>query len=163
MTGLTPKAVNLTISTLSSFIINTDVVTDFTFILADTVRWDTVTIQFPMGSVARVVNFNCSFNPQTVVYNNATSLLTISLPQLASTPIRPAGTTFFLRLQNYRTPSSVRVTDPFTVSVLQNGFLKMQGSTTISILPKAYMSTVSTLNTTINSITSYTVSFTLSD
>lgn len=137
--------------------------TDFTFVLADTIRWDTITIQFPIPSIARVTNFNCTFNPSSIVYSNTTSLLTITLPQLSTTPIRPAGTTFFLRLQSYRTPSSVRVTDPFTVRVLQNNFVKMEGSTTISILPKAYSATLSTLNTTINSITSFTISFTLSD
>lgn len=162
VSGLVPRMVTLGISTPSAFTINSDVVIDFSFVLADTVtRWDIITIQFPVNSTVVTQPYNCSINLASITYSTSTSLLTL-VP--SSTILnRLAGSTFSLRLRSYRTPSSVRTTDPFTVTVLNNTGLKMTGSATISILPKAYTATASTLNTTINSITTYTVAFTLAD
>ena len=163
VSGLTPKSVNLTISTPTSFTINTDVVIDFSFLLADSVsRADTVTIQFPASSTVVTNPFTCSIStsPTSIFYNTTTSRLT--LPFTTSTTVL-AGFNFTLRLRSYRTPSSVRVTDPFTIKIINGLGEKMSGSATISILPKAYSATCSTLNTTINSLTTYTIVFYLAD
>jgi hypothetical protein len=66
-------------------------------------------------------------------------------------------------MQAYQTPSSARTAGPFVLSIMTNNGLKMTGSASITILPKAYTATVATINTTINSVTSYTLSFTLTD
>ena len=162
ISGLTAKSVNLTISTPSAFVINTDVVIDFSFVLADTIsRWDSITIQFPPNSTVVTNPFNCSINLSSISYSSASNLLTLVISSTSA--VRVAGNTFTLRLRSYRTPSSVRITDPFTVRVMNGSGLKMTGSATISILPQAYPATCSTLNTTINSVTTYTVVFNLAD
>ena len=162
ISGLTVKSVNLTISTPSAFVINTDVVIDFSFVLADTIsRWDSITIQFPPNSTVVTNPYNCSINLSSISYSSASNLLTLVISSTSA--VRVAGNAFTLRLRSYRTPSSVRITDPFTVRVMNGSGLKMTGSATISILPQAYPATCSTLNTTINSVTTYTVVFNLAD
>lgn len=168
ITNLTAKQMNLTISSPTGFVINNVVIIDFVFTVVDTIsRANNFIITFPSGSI---VNYQASLISNLVTgssvtaigsYNSSTLQLAISQPSNSSNI--NSQTQIRIRVQSYRTPSSVRVTESFFVRVVSGSGLKMEGSSTIRTLPKAYTGTVSTGNTLINSLTSYTPVFNLAD
>lgn len=134
----------------------------FDFVLVDTItRTNYVLIQFPIGSTVRYLNYFSTLNLTNITYNSTTFQLTMY--QSSSSPNRNSGTAISLRVQSYTTPASVRTTDPFYLYIMSGTGYKMASSSTVNILPKSYIATVSTDNTTINVIASYSISFTLAD
>lgn len=162
--GLTARTMPLAVTSPTNLTVNTPVGLTFTFTLNDSVsRTSYVIIRFPADGVVNYVSFSSTvlFFQSPLVFVPASRELRLN--QTNSSGIRNAGTIASISVTTYTTPSSARVTAPFVLEIWSAGGLKMQGSATLNILPKAYASTLSTVNTTINVVTSYSIVFRIDD
>ena len=143
--------------------VNTWVNLNFAFSLADTVsKNDYLTIDFPTGTQ---INYLTKISPQLNIasgtYSSANNRLTFTLSD--TSPNVNSGTSISLTFLYYRVPPSTKTTEPIVLSIMNNGYAKMSGSATITPQPNSYVGTVSTLDTTINANTQYSLRFTMSD
>ncbi len=160
ITGLTPKSISLTIGSTSSLIINSAVGLQFNFSLADTIsKVDYIVIEFPSGAnftyqtyICPQLNFSNNFS-----YVSSTGMFTMY--QSSTSLNRNSGMSISLTIRSFTCPSSARNFGPIYLHMMNGNGQKMLGSNNITILPKAYIATLSTGNTIINSLTSYTISF----
>ena len=145
--GLTPKTMDFSMSSTSSFNVNQEVGIVFTFTLADTVtKDDTFEVRFPAGSVINLLTqLSFSFGIDNANYDSGTTTLTIT--QSTASPTRAALYVASITVINYLTPASTKTTDPIEFVILNNGFEKMKGSNTITALPNSYSMTMSTSTT----------------
>ena len=144
-------------------VVNTWINLNFAFTLSDTIsKNDYLVIDFPTGTE---INYLTKISPQlnisTGSYSSANYRLTFTLS--STSPNVNSGVPISLTFLYYRTPPSTKTTNPIVLSIMNNGYAKMSGSATITPQPNSYTATVSTLSTTINVKTSYSLRFTMSD
>ena len=163
ISDLTPHSLALAMSSSVSPVINSAVGLVFSWTLPDTItKNDYIEVEFPqVGQFNLITLITNTLNLTGHTYNAATFTLKTYQTSSASNKLKSQSVGF--TALTYTTPSSVQTTPPFTLRVLNNNYLKMSGQATITTVPKQYTSTVSTVSTTINAQTSYTISFSLAD
>ena len=159
--GLTAKTSSLAITSGNTLTVNRQVTLIFTFTLPDAIsQADTIAITFPTGTS---INYITKFCPQLNLTNGVFTSPILSFSQSPSSPIVPAQTAVSLTFASYQVPPSTAPTAAITLSILNNGYLKMSCSSTLTPTANTYIGTVTTTDPSINSLSSYSLSFTMSD
>lgn len=102
-----------------------------------------------------------SLATNNVTYNSNTGVLTIYQSSLSST--RFQGFAVFIAFLTYRTPNTTKPTDPIVFRIMKAGQAKMRGSAIFVADPKNYSMTATASSTAPNALSTYTLSFPLSD
>ena len=75
----------------------------------------------------------------------------------------PAGTSISIQFGSYKAPPSTLTTNPFTVTIWNSGYKKMEGTVTLTAIASSVSGTVTAVSPRVNAQTSYTFSVALGD
>ena len=145
-------------------VVNSPYTVKFTFTLPDTLsQSDTLTIKFPTGTSMTfstgTVASNFGLTSSATTYDSATQ--TVSLGQSSRTINRL--TSMFFQFGSYTAPTSILPTTDFTLTVWNSGYMKMQGTVTLTATTSTVSGTVTPISSVVNAQTSYTFSIALID
>jgi hypothetical protein len=134
----------------------------FSFTLPDTLgSSDMFLITFPAGTIISYVTTTTNVPKQTDSYNATNS--SIMVTQKSTNPDYPASTAVNLVFIRYKAPPSTKPTGPITFTVFSRDYSKMTASATFTALPNNYSLGVTPVSFTVNTATTYTLSFTMAD
>lgn len=169
VSGLSPKpisGVTITSSTGATIVVNKQYLLRFTFTLTDTLsQTDTITINFPASTQlsfsTTTVSSNFSVFPSNATYDSTTLNLYLYMQNQGRT--FASGSVLILTIGTYTAPPSIETTSAFTLSIYRNGFIKMQGTATLTASSSTLSGNVSMTSTSVNANTSYVFTITTLD
>lgn len=133
----------------------------FSFILPDGISSsDSFVIVFPSGTSITVTTRTGTIAIQSATYNSTNTSLVLT--QSSINPNYPAGTSIVLSFIKYKAPPSTRPIS-ITLTIFSFGYPKMTASNTVSAVANNYSLLVTATSIVVNTFTSYSFSFTMSD
>lgn len=134
----------------------------FTFTLTDTISFrNTFLIVFPTGTTISYTQSTSTIKLQSASYNSGT--LSLAITQSSTNPNYNSGVSITITFIRFRAPPSTKPTSPITFTILNNNYAVMTASSTITAIANNYTLSSSALSTVVNTYTSYTFTFTMSD
>lgn len=161
VTGLTANALSVSIGPVSTspIVVNQNTSLKFSFGLTDTMNnGDAVVITFPSGSKFYSPSLTglLSFGPG-VISGLTTTFNLITAKNFSS------GSTVTVSFSTYTAPSSIKGTQPFTISVTRDSTVKMTGTTSLQAAMSSLSFTVTPTSSVVDANTTYTFSISIND
>jgi hypothetical protein len=147
-----------------SKIVNGNISLTISFTLVDAItKDDYFEVVFPGGTIITLstvvaapftLNNNGTYTPGSNM---------VRFYRASNAPLLLNGTAGNITFLTFTAPNSTKPSSPIIVSVLRNGSAKMRGSGTFTADPNTYSLDVTTTNSMVNALTSYSITFTLLD